>query len=65
LVKFTFRTNHVNSQNIFNQVGLISLGVYGDKMVESNFTAPSQMGQDQRQPSNTLEFDKQTMAKLK
>jgi len=35
-------------------------------MVESNFTPPMQMGQqDQRQVSNTLEFDKQTMAKLK
>jgi len=55
----------VNSQNIFNQVGLISLGVYGDKMVESNFIAPPQMGQDQRQVGNTLEFDKQTITKLK
>jgi len=65
LIKFTFRVNHVNSQNIFNQVGLISLGVYGDKMVESNFIAPPQMGQDQRQVGNTLEFDKQTITKLK
>ncbi len=33
LIKFTLRVNHVNSHNVFNQVGLISLSVYGDKMV--------------------------------
>ena len=66
MIKFTFRANHVNTQNVFNQVGLICLSVYGDKMVESNFVAP--LGatiQGQKTTGTTLEFDKQTMAKLK
>ena len=50
---------------MFNQVGLISLSVYGDKMVESNFNAPSTISQSQRTGGGTLELDKQTMTKLK
>ena len=47
-------------------MGLISLSVYGDKMVESNFNVPSGMSQGQGQKTGgTLEFDKQTMNKLK
>jgi hypothetical protein len=36
LIRFTFRTNHINSLNIFNQVGLISLAIFGDRMGETD-----------------------------
>lgn len=57
-LRFSFEANYVNNHNIFNQVGVISLCVFGDKMVG---------GSDPErpvQPQLNGEFDKNTIAKL-
>lgn len=57
-LKFTMEANYVNNHNLFNQVGLISVCAFGDKL---GFT------EDDEKPTkgNQAEFDKNTMAKLK
>jgi hypothetical protein len=35
-LRFSFEANYVNNHNIFNQVGVISLCVFGDKMIGSD-----------------------------
>lgn len=37
-LRFSFEANYVNNHNIFNQVGVISLCVFGDKMVGADET---------------------------
>lgn len=58
LLRFSFEANYVNNHNIFNQVGVISLCVFGDKLTG---------GDDGEKPNtpNMAEFDKNTIAKLK
>ncbi len=38
MLRFTLHSNYVNNMNIFNQVGIISLLVYGDR---ANPTSPT------------------------
>ena len=58
-LRFSFEANYVNNHNVFNQVGIISLCVFGDKMVGAS---------DPERPLQQQlggQFDKHTIAKLK
>lgn len=65
LVRLILRVNHVNSHNLFNQVGLISLSFYGFRAEEFQ----KQTQNINRQPSLTNQpsndIDQNTLNKLK
>lgn len=54
LVRLVFRANHVNSHNLFNQVGIISIAFYGE---------PADLNRQQPQVKN--EVDVATFNRLK
>lgn len=56
-LRFSFESNYVNNHNIFNQVGVISLCVFGDKMMGA--------GESEKSIQPVGDFDKNTLAKLK
>jgi hypothetical protein len=62
LLKFTFYQNYTNHINIFNQIGIVALLVYGEKAtVERNMV--------RNKEGNTIaslnELDRETILKLK
>lgn len=57
-LKFTIESNYVNNHNLFNQVGIISLCVYGDSLRE-------QEEKPQTKGNFGMDLDKNTMNKLK
>jgi hypothetical protein len=56
-LRFSFEANYVNNHNVFNQVGVISLCVFGDKM--------SDEGENKPGTPNMESYDKNTLARLK
>jgi centrosomal protein CEP104 len=62
LMKFTFHQNYTNHINIFNQIGLIALLVYGEKAtVERNLLK----GKEGTVLASLSDLDKETIMKLK
>ena len=67
MIKFTFQANYVNTHNVFNQIGVISLCIFGESMMgnqEPQKGLPTSKGM----PTSLKDFDKldkTTMAKLK
>jgi centrosomal protein CEP104 len=57
-LRFSFEVNYVNSHNVFNQVGVISLCVFGDKLLGSE--EPDRPGMP-----TISELDRNTVAKIK
>lgn len=62
IIKFTFHQNYTNHINIFNQIGLIALLVYGEKAtVERQWVK----GKEGNVIANLSDLDRQTIMKLK
>jgi hypothetical protein len=60
--RFTFHQNYANNINIFNQIGIIALIIYGDKLqVERN----SVRNQEGALIGMLSDLDKETILKLK
>ena len=62
LLKFTFQQNYANHINIFNQIGLVALLVYGEKAtVERDWIK----GKEGNVVANLSDLDRETVMKLK
>lgn len=62
LLKFTFYQNYANHINIFNQIGIIALLVYGEKAtVERNMVR----NKEGNVVASLNELDRETILKLK
>jgi hypothetical protein len=62
LLKFTFHQNYTNPINIFNQIGLVALLVYGEKA-----SVEREMLRDREGSviANLSDLDRETILKLK
>lgn len=62
LLKFTFHQNYANTINIFNQIGIIALMVYGEKAnVEREIVRDKEGGV----VANLSDLDRETILKLR
>lgn len=62
MLKFTFHQNYANTINIFNQIGLIALMVYGEKAsVEREIVRDKEGGV----LANLSDLDRETILKLR
>ena len=59
-IRLILRQNHVNNQNLFNQVGLIGLSFYGSRSDELPQVQSKNVG-----PKTSMEIDQGTMTRIK
>ncbi len=66
-LKLTVYKNHMNKFNMFNQVGLISVCLFGEKLQlgSKELAVVQQPEKEQQEGSKHAEFDKNTMNKLR
>lgn len=64
-LKLTLYKNHSNKFNVFNQVGLISVCMFGEKLQLSAMSQPDQQAQEYAGKQQQVDFDKNTISKLK
>ena len=62
LLKFTFHQNYANHINIFNQIGIIALLVYGEKVTVQRNMIRNKEG---NVVANLSDLDRETILKLK